>query len=285
MEELKSVDFAENKYTKWYFSIIDKAKKRNLSLSKNQVQKIQKTFGYTEVHHIIPRSIGGSNHKNNLIRLLAKEHYICHLLLTKMAADSVTKKKMVTAYIIMSGKNSKSARIVYRRLNSRLYAKIREEYSQYQSVKQTGRIVSSETKKKLSESRKGIPLSGETKEKLSKIFSGRKRPYEMTDKIRERMSKSGKAKKMPESFKKKISEIVAGTGNPFYGKKHSAESLEKMLAYHNNEEVRKQKSLRVQGENNPAKRPEVREKIRATMAAKRAAGWCPRKGKSKPKIV
>ena len=36
---------------------------------------------YTEVHHIIPRSIGGSDEKSNLIRLSAREHFVCHLLL------------------------------------------------------------------------------------------------------------------------------------------------------------------------------------------------------------
>lgn len=39
---------------------------------------------YTEKHHIIPRSIGGNDSAANLVRLTAREHFICHLLLTKM---------------------------------------------------------------------------------------------------------------------------------------------------------------------------------------------------------
>jgi 5-methylcytosine-specific restriction endonuclease McrA len=31
---------------------------------------------YTETHHIIPRSLGGIDSENNLIKLTAKEHYI-----------------------------------------------------------------------------------------------------------------------------------------------------------------------------------------------------------------
>lgn len=41
------------------------------------------TDGYTECHHILPKSLGGSNDKSNLINLTAREHFICHLLLTK----------------------------------------------------------------------------------------------------------------------------------------------------------------------------------------------------------
>ena len=36
-----------------------------------------------ENHHIIPRSMGGSDEKENLVKLTPKEHYICHLCLIK----------------------------------------------------------------------------------------------------------------------------------------------------------------------------------------------------------
>lgn len=38
----------------------------------------------TEMHHIIPRSEGGSNKKENKVELTMKEHHLCHLLLLKM---------------------------------------------------------------------------------------------------------------------------------------------------------------------------------------------------------
>jgi len=40
--------FLDNKYTKWYFGIIESANNRLL------------TEGYTERHHIMPKSLGGS---------------------------------------------------------------------------------------------------------------------------------------------------------------------------------------------------------------------------------
>ena len=56
-------------------SIVSNAKNRTIS-------------GYIEKHHIIPKSCGGSNKKENLVALTAKEHFICHLLLTKMTENN-----------------------------------------------------------------------------------------------------------------------------------------------------------------------------------------------------
>lgn len=70
--------FVENKYFKYYYSIVDRAKSRTI-------------YGYKERHHIIPKSLGGSNNKENIVDLTAREHFICHLLLTKMT-DGKNKK-------------------------------------------------------------------------------------------------------------------------------------------------------------------------------------------------
>ena len=85
--------FLQNKYARWYFNIIDKAKTRTIS-------------DYTESHHIVPKSLGGSNQKNNLVQLTAREHFVSHLLLVKMT-DGVNKKKMSRGLWLMAkgGKN------------------------------------------------------------------------------------------------------------------------------------------------------------------------------------
>jgi len=44
----------------------------------------QITDGYTEIHHITPKCLGGSNNPLNLVKLTAREHFICHYLLTKI---------------------------------------------------------------------------------------------------------------------------------------------------------------------------------------------------------
>lgn len=44
---------------------------------------VKKQVGY-EVHHIIPRCMGGSDTADNLVKLSYREHYIAHWLLVKM---------------------------------------------------------------------------------------------------------------------------------------------------------------------------------------------------------
>lgn len=68
-------------YQKIYDKIINNAKDRKLEC-------------YTEKHHIIPKCLGGSNDKSNLVRLTAKEHFIVHWLLVKINPDE---KKLVYA--------------------------------------------------------------------------------------------------------------------------------------------------------------------------------------------
>ena len=47
-------------------------------------RKSKDVIGYSEKHHIIPKALGGSNAKNNLIILSASDHLFAHLLLAKI---------------------------------------------------------------------------------------------------------------------------------------------------------------------------------------------------------
>ena len=80
--------FIDNKYTKWYNNIVNNAAARE-------------TIGYVEKHHIIPTSLGGNNSRSNKVALLPREHYICHLLLTKMTIGQ-DKYKMAFALSMMN---------------------------------------------------------------------------------------------------------------------------------------------------------------------------------------
>jgi len=84
--------FINNKYTSWYNSLINNAKNRIID-------------GYTEKHHIIPSSLGGNNDADNLVKLTAREHFICHLLLTKMTTGN-DKYKMNFALHMLSNANN-----------------------------------------------------------------------------------------------------------------------------------------------------------------------------------
>ena len=100
----------ENKYTKWYFSIIEKAKNRNFDKKDSSFR--------TEKHHIIPKSI--LKNKETVL-LTMREHFICHLLLTKMFVGEY-KWKMQRAFWNMSHtRNIK--------LNSKIYECLKKDYS------------------------------------------------------------------------------------------------------------------------------------------------------------
>lgn len=131
--------YLHNKYTVWYYNIIQSAKSRTVN-------------GYTEKHHIIPKSLGGSNLAENLANLTAKEHFVCHLLLTRMTAGR-DKSKMVHAAWLMANRQSKNQE---RHVpNSRIYQLLREEISQVMSSNtgyknpMFGKKHSDETKAKL----------------------------------------------------------------------------------------------------------------------------------------
>ena len=69
----QSAMYLQNKYTRWYYNIIQQAQSRILPPDV-----------YVEKHHIIPKSLGGNNTKLNIAKLTPREHFVCHLLLTKM---------------------------------------------------------------------------------------------------------------------------------------------------------------------------------------------------------
>jgi len=58
---------------------------KDFVLSRRNLEKELVLSGkYYESHHILPRSMGGSDDPENVIKLLAEDHLFCHLLLTKI---------------------------------------------------------------------------------------------------------------------------------------------------------------------------------------------------------
>ena len=66
--------------------------------------------GYVEKHHIIPRTLGGKNDKANIVVLTAREHFVCHLLLTKMLTDGNRHKMVYALHMLSNIKNIGSGR-------------------------------------------------------------------------------------------------------------------------------------------------------------------------------
>lgn len=159
--------FIDNKYTKWYYNIINNAFARTNNTT------------YTESHHIIPKSLGGSNNPDNLINLTAKEHYICHRLLPRMLVGAQQKKMQYALYCITHVRNKQQ--ITRYIPNARLYAKIKEDWR----VSIKGRVAPN----------KGVPMASEQKEKLRQANIGKK--YTRSEAYRKNMSAAKKGKPIP----------------------------------------------------------------------------------------
>jgi hypothetical protein len=104
--------FINNKYTTWYFNLISNAQTRPIT-------------GYTEKHHIIPKCLGGDNSSTNLVHLTAREHFICHRMLTKMV-DGQIKYKLVFA----AWQQSRPSKHKDVKISSRTYETLRKQLSE-----------------------------------------------------------------------------------------------------------------------------------------------------------
>jgi hypothetical protein len=84
-------------------------KKQYESLVKTRKERILKEGEYYERHHILPKCLGGSNDKENLVVLTAREHYIAHWLLCKIYPESW---KIKSALFQMAKCNGKNKRVI-----------------------------------------------------------------------------------------------------------------------------------------------------------------------------
>lgn len=188
--------FNDSKYTKTYFKIIENAKIRT---NEN---------GYYEKHHIIPRSCGGTNEHSNLIILTAKEHFVCHLLLTKMCLDKLHRHKMICALNNMT-KSAKN----HKRYTGRLHESFRSKFSKSISELLKDKPKSETHRKNISISKLGSNLSKETKQKISNSLVGKTHSEETKQKISDANKFSRPyASNNAKSYIKKLKE--SGTNHP-----------------------------------------------------------------------
>lgn len=118
-----------------------------------------------------------------------------------------------------------------------------------------GRKLTLEHKQKLSKSHigktpwnKGIPCSDKTKQKISRGNTGKT----VTKSTRIKLSETLKGVQKSKEHRKRISEArmgkYTGKDNPFYGKKHTKETIKKMVSHPNRIEFyKKQKEYMING--------------------------------------
>lgn len=155
--------------------------------------------GYCEKHHILPRSLGGSDDPSNIIRLTVRQHYIAHWMLWK-AYGGV----MAVAFDYMSG---------IKRYGSRLPSKTVEALRADVSKRISERTVSEATRQKQRDAKLGRKLSPEHVEKV-------------------RQSRVGKL--LPEQWRKAVSDGKRGKATRGTGWSHSEETIAKLTASNRN---------------------------------------------------
>lgn len=202
--------FVDSKYKRWYDAIVLKA--RNRALRRNDANKI---LGYCEQHHIIPKCMGGTNEKSNLVFLSAREHFICHLLLVRFVNQEFRRKMQFAL-----GKFIQSSGLQDRKFTSRQYELIRKSISEAR----TGFKHSPETKIKMSEGHKGQipwnkglslpPITQEHKDILSNLYVGKT--------FEERFGENS------DNIRKQISLSKLGKPSGMLGKLHTEETKKKM---------------------------------------------------------
>jgi hypothetical protein len=197
-----------NKYKKWYHNIVENARSRTINI-------------YTERHHIIPKSLGGTDDIENKVKLTAREHFICHWLLVKIYTTGDDHWKMLNALRIMRAENAKQNRYTTA-ITSRVYANLKEEYSILQSDKVSG---------------KGNPMYGDKffrsedgKSKQRAAISGDKNGAKTDDaRLKIRQHKLGKTRpEFSKEWKENLSAAKLGSNNNMFGKTHSEETRQKM---------------------------------------------------------
>jgi hypothetical protein len=228
-----------NKYTKWYQTITQNGKQERLP-------------GY-ERHHIVPRSLGGTDDKENITFITAREHFVCHWLLIKIYPVGEAHWKMLNALRMMRAENPNQKRY-NTKITSRVYAKLKEEYALLQSEKHKGsgngmygKNHTQEAKRRISEANTGRIQPPEEKAKQVAAITGRKRdPF--TSEWKENLSKNHRSKQpgfdgtLSEETKQKMREKALGRKQDPETIKKKADAIrgskrEKRLCPHCSQEI------------------------------------------------
>ena len=129
----------------------------------------QKLLGYSEKHHIIPKCMGGTNDKENLVKLTARQHFIVHKLLVEAYPDN---DKLFYAYWAMCNKQGSAKMLRNYKISSREYERVKCIFAK----KMSSRQLSAEHKRKIGEASKQRIHTVESKQKNREAHLGKPSP-------------------------------------------------------------------------------------------------------------
>lgn len=191
-------------HLKIYNSIIQTARSQN---------RTRESDVYYENHHIVPKCLGGTNDKENLVLLTAREHFVCHKLLTYVYKDN---RKIIYAFHRMCF--SRKDKI---RLSSKDYAYIRELIASIPGFNK-GKTFKEIFINKHGE-HEGLKIYNDFKERNSERNKGNNNPMFGKKHLIESIRKNSKSQpftsqNFPQWLKDKISEKSKGENNAMFGK-------------------------------------------------------------------
>lgn len=131
-----------------------------------KAQSRPKPSGYVERHHVVPRSLGGSDAPDNLVWLTAREHFVAHVLLAKMHGGS----QWFAVMMFAAGEK--------RTVNSRLYEAAKKHHAEWMAENYSGRKLPEAHRAAISSgmkgntNTKGATLSEEHRAAIAKSLRG-----------------------------------------------------------------------------------------------------------------
>jgi hypothetical protein len=160
--------------------------------------------GYCERHHVIPRSMGGTNDATNLVRLTGREHYLIHWMLFKIH------RYQETAFAWFRMTHTKES---CGRYTSYTYEYAKRAKSEFQSRLFAGRTLSEEHRRKLSEAKRGRSYSDQGRDPATS-----RKGQTLTPEQKARIGAASRGRKASDETRKKLSASKTGHRNPRYGK-------------------------------------------------------------------
>jgi hypothetical protein len=206
-----------NKYEKWYTAITERAKNRTVT-------------GYTESHHVIPRSLGGSDDADNLVDLTAREHFVCHWLLVKIHTGE-SRNKMIYALRMMRAEKHGQQRYESK-ITARVYESIKKEYSEIASKRFSGagngfygKHHTPEAREAIRQKNIGNQINDNQREKIVQSKLGKKRqPF--NEEWKENLSRNHKSKQ-PDFDGSLSNETRRKIGDKLRGRKQTEEEKQR----------------------------------------------------------
>lgn len=151
-------------------------------INKSKSEHRSKKNSYFERHHIIPKSVGGDNSKDNIVLLTPKEHFICHHLLCFIYPNS---KSLHFAFWAMCNQLKGDVKRDYK-ISSRTYESARLKFKEVNSLIHKGKKLSPEHLLKI----KKRMLSDDNPMKGLKGVNNPLYKKERTDEVKSKISKT-----------------------------------------------------------------------------------------------